>query len=1025
MKSRLQFCSQTAVAALLVGLTAQAAQAQPAGEIETVTVTGFRASLANALERKQTSNVLMESVTPEDIGKMPDKDVAESLQRLPGVQIDRSAGEGTQVRIRGLSYNITLLDGDVFVTGREMYTAGEGSGSGNGNQFQNSLEGIPSSLIAGIDVYKSPQANLVAGALGGTVDLRVRSALDGKDGLSLGGNAGMSYSQGGKKATPGAALVAQYKFSNNFGILAALSYDEHDVRVFEAQSQNRGNWTLAGPTTGVDDNIGKNYYEPELSYLTNQTVDRKRLGTFLGADYNPVNSVQMGLTWFHSFLTIDRRDITNKMFIHSNGEAQGLDASKPFNVDPNGVVLSGTFLSHSAEGATLVEKDKNIGDNVQFNVKYDDGGKFRASGKFAWGKGKMNSEYAQADFRQSGYNVDSGNRNAANAGLFTGNLPGNHFANWKGCGGNKGDEGRTLNPVNCDFVYTNIKGLYPSVSYDVADLMTNPQYILFKSHWGWDVLSKNDQWSAKFDAAYDVLDQVTASAGIRHINSTVDYDFGRYLLNAYGNGTCSFSDAGRGIVAGVTACPAGQGQLSWETDQSVRGPWTYYQDPDLPFVPVQTGATNPERLVLVKDFFPAAGMQTMLAQDPKPMAANPMAWLQGINPNAPIKRFKDAINSFKIGKKVTEGYFMFDIGKPSDGFHINTGVRVVHTQLDIGQYSLAANPKYVSTATWNGLPDVGATTYGVTRREYTDILPSLNTYWDVFAGHKLRFTAARVMADMNPWQLGAGQYYNFTRDSSGGAQHGCNIHAPAGTVPPNPLCDGFYFNSGSAGNNQLDPYRANQMDLSWEYYFGSQGLLSATLFWKGVESFTTTATVSTTVMDDFGGTAGGVSTYSNGRGGRIEGIELNAQYAFENGFGFNANYTYAQSKTANATAFSDHLPFPGVARNAYTIQAYYENGPVQGRVSYTWKGSALDAAYSTFSFPAAAGGAAVNYGVFDRSYGQVDAQLSYDIIENLGVVVEGRNLTGSATSAYLQYKNLPFLYDQAGRSYAVNLRFSY
>lgn len=1021
MKSRYQYCTQTAVAALLIGLTG-AAQAQNADSIETVTVTGFRASLASALSAKQSSNLLIESVAPEDIGKMPDKDVAESLQRLPGVQIDRVAGEGTQVRIRGLSYNVTLLDSDVFVTGREMYTSGEGSGSGAGNLFQNSLEGIPSSLIAGIDVYKSPNASLVAGALGGTVNLRVRNATDGEEGLKVGGNVGVSYSQGAAHATPAGALVAQYKFSPNLGVLAAVSYDEHDVRVFEAQAQNRGNWAVAGPTTGIDNNIGKNYIEQELAYLTNQKVDRKRLGTFLGVNYNPVSSVQLGLSWFHSFLTIGREDVSDKLFIHSNSEAQGLDAKKAYSVDDNGVVLAGTFMSHSAEGATLVEKDKNIGDNVQFNFKYDNGGKLRASSKFSYGKGSMYSEFVQADFRQSGYNIDFGNRNAANANLFTGNLPGNHFANWKACGGNKGDAGRVLNPVNCDFSYTNVKGLYQRVSYNIGDMLTNPDYILYKSHWGWDVKSKNDQWALRADVEYDVIDKVMVSAGIRHASSNIDYDFGRFLLNAFGNGTCSFNDPSRSIVAGVTQCANGQGQLSWEMDQTIRGPWTYYQDPDLPFVPVQTATTNPERLKMIKDFFPAAGVSEMLAQNPEQMKSDPKAWLQSINPKAPLQRFKDAINSFKIAKKVSEGYFMVDVGKPADGFHINTGVRVVKTQLDIGQYILNSNPapKYISTATWNGLPDVGATSYVVTKREYVDILPSLNAYVDVFEGHKLRLTAARVMADANPWQLGAGMYYNFTHAT---ADARCNVAVQASTG----VCshDGFYFNNGQGGNNQLDPYRANQIDLSWEYYFGTQGLVSATLFWKGVDSFTTSSTISTTVMDDFGGTAGGITKVTNGKGGMIEGVEINAQYAFENGFGFNANYTYAKSKTQNTTAFTDHLGFPGVAQNAYTVQAYYEQGPFAGRVSYTWKGSASGSAYQTLSVVSTATGGTKTYGVFDRSYGQIDAQLSYNITENLGVVLEGRNLAAAATSSYLQFKNQPFTYDQAGRSYALNVKFNF
>src|SRR5580704_8775290 len=133
-----------------------AASPSSAPELTEVIVTGFRASLQTALDEKRKSDLPIESVAPEDIGKMPDRDVAESLQRLPGVQIDRGpTGEGTAVLIDGLRQNLTTLNGDVFLTGREFYVSGEGSGGGAGGNAQySSLEGIPSEEIGGIDVYK-------------------------------------------------------------------------------------------------------------------------------------------------------------------------------------------------------------------------------------------------------------------------------------------------------------------------------------------------------------------------------------------------------------------------------------------------------------------------------------------------------------------------------------------------------------------------------------------------------------------------------------------------------------------------------------------------------------------------------------------------------------------------------------------------------------------------------------------------------------------------------------------------------
>ena len=135
--------------------------------LQEVVVTGFRASLGSAIERKRASVQPIESIVAEDIGKMPDQNVAESLQRLPGIQINRAGGKGTQVLIDGLSNNLITLNGEVFLTGKEFYVSGEASGGGNGSNIQySSLEGIPSEEIGGIDVIKNPSAADREGGLG-------------------------------------------------------------------------------------------------------------------------------------------------------------------------------------------------------------------------------------------------------------------------------------------------------------------------------------------------------------------------------------------------------------------------------------------------------------------------------------------------------------------------------------------------------------------------------------------------------------------------------------------------------------------------------------------------------------------------------------------------------------------------------------------------------------------------------------------------------------------------------------------
>ena len=122
---------QTAAAA-----SATSPKAASPDDLTEVVVTGYRESLQSALDRKRDSVQPIESVVAEDIGKMPDQNVSESLQRLPGVSINRSGGKGTQVLIDGLGNNLITLNGEVLLTGREIYVSGESSGGGGNSGLQ-------------------------------------------------------------------------------------------------------------------------------------------------------------------------------------------------------------------------------------------------------------------------------------------------------------------------------------------------------------------------------------------------------------------------------------------------------------------------------------------------------------------------------------------------------------------------------------------------------------------------------------------------------------------------------------------------------------------------------------------------------------------------------------------------------------------------------------------------------------------------------------------------------------------------
>ena len=143
---------------------AKSEKKQDATDLTAVTVTGVRASMASAISIKQGADQIVDSIVAEDIGKLPDNNVAEALQRISGVQIDRNYGEGSSIAIRGLTQVRTELNGG------DSFTA-------NGGDTL-SFEDVPSELLAGIDVYKNPSAEMIEGGLGGTVDLRTHMPFD-------------------------------------------------------------------------------------------------------------------------------------------------------------------------------------------------------------------------------------------------------------------------------------------------------------------------------------------------------------------------------------------------------------------------------------------------------------------------------------------------------------------------------------------------------------------------------------------------------------------------------------------------------------------------------------------------------------------------------------------------------------------------------------------------------------------------------------------------------------------------------
>ncbi len=132
---------------------------EEASVLEEVVVTGMRASLQDALATKRDADQIMDAISAEDIGKFPDENIGEALQRIPGVSLDREAGEGKGVSIRGLGAGLS----QVTINGQVMAST-EGS-----REFNYSV--LDSAMVSALEVWKSPVASQVEGSVGGTVNI--------------------------------------------------------------------------------------------------------------------------------------------------------------------------------------------------------------------------------------------------------------------------------------------------------------------------------------------------------------------------------------------------------------------------------------------------------------------------------------------------------------------------------------------------------------------------------------------------------------------------------------------------------------------------------------------------------------------------------------------------------------------------------------------------------------------------------------------------------------------------------------
>lgn len=330
--------ASASIGTLLFAASAAHAQApapttDAAAESEIV-VTGIRGSLREAIDAKRDLSVIADVVTAEDVGKFPDKNVAEALQRVPGIVVNREFGEGERVSLRGTAPNLTktLLNGHSVATA-DWFILDQVASTRSFNYLT-----LPAEIIGRLEVYKSPQADVEEGGVGGTINVITRNPLD-LDPLTLSASAQAAYSDLSGKVDPQVSGLISWKNDDEtFGVLVGAIYQKRRTRRDGLEIFGYRSFPVGG---------GQSALVPTLIGSTMFEQDRERYGANIGIQFRPTDTLEVNITGLYSRFNADN---FNQNYIAWGEQALGGGGTITNAVVQDGVAVAGNIAS--ATGGT-------------------------------------------------------------------------------------------------------------------------------------------------------------------------------------------------------------------------------------------------------------------------------------------------------------------------------------------------------------------------------------------------------------------------------------------------------------------------------------------------------------------------------------------------------------------------------------------------------------------------------------------------------------------------------------------------
>lgn len=927
-------------------------------ELDKVVVTGVRGSVIRAQEIKQDADQIIDSVTAEDIGALPDRSVTETLKRVSGVTVtnfvarddpDHFSAEGSGVMIRGL----TQVRGEL--NGRDVFSANGGRGL--------SFEEVPSELMAGVDVYKNPSADIIEGGLGGTVNLRTRMPFD-EQGRKIAASADYNYGDFAKKGKPSLSFLYSDRWQTGIGeigFLANLSYSELATRSdgIQIAPYARRVATYADPdwTDHILEGTSFNQvFIPGGVNWRRLDFERKRQGTALALQWKPNDSTEVYSQYLRSEYAMQWRE--RAMFLTDEFDNTG--------------TLPGGGAYNDGKSNTIVPV-------LGTNFTYDEDGVFQSgfvrSGNFPWHSTMAGGGIAfNTDNRQSKQTTVTSDWSIG--------VKHDISANWsmkvdyqQVKSSSKPTDFTVFTSILLPGVFLDVSGKYPEVS------LANPDFVLDPHNYYWRAAmdhyenNSGEEKAARVDFEYNFVDNNwlrTFRFGLRGTDrSQVNMNSG-WNWGVVSDSWAEIPNPAGNNVATLDTFLPGQSEL-----YSLTNFWR--------------GKVN----VPTQLWYPVDGMtdiDTAVSQLGSIIALRGWGWARDTF-QLPDTNIQDESTQAAYGVMYFENEDAF--GLPVDG---NIGVRVVKTKVSVegaGQMPDLRNNGSVSDAVrakFNGSYFSTASDYN-----YTDVLPSLNLRVKFTDKLQWRFAASKAISrpdfrQMQPWlQLGVA------------VLEGCT--APCGFSDLNSF-------SGSAGNPNLKAMKANQFDTALEWYFGPASNLYATLFFKDVSGYFATQTRS----EVYAGDTYQITRPYNLDKGLIRGFEIGYTQFFDflpgwlSGFGVQANYTLVDSSggantiadpygTATRTPLVE-LPLEGLSKNSYNLTGIYEKGPWSIRLAWNWRSQYLLTSSDV----------STNLPTWSGDFGQLDGSAFYNINKNVQVGIQANNLTDSTTTVLMG----PHLYPSDG-----------